>query len=60
MGVEARKMTSFRKPADQEGGRLAPQSYHLVGIWTPGPFIEPKKGKNEEFKSKGRLERERQ
>ena len=53
-------MNSFRKPADQEGGRLVPQSYHLVGIWTPGSFIEPKRGKNEEFKSKGRLERERQ
>ena len=58
--MEARKTTSLGKSADQGGGRLAPQSNHLVGIWMPGSFIEPKRGKKEEFKSKGRLERERQ
>ena len=26
-------MTLFRKPADQEDGRLMSQSNHLVGVW---------------------------
>ena len=53
-------MTSFGKPDDQQGGRLAPRSNHLVRVWMPGSFIEPKRKKNEELRSKRRLERERQ
>ena len=43
-GVEARNMTLFEKPADQEDGRLMSQSNHLVGLWMPGSFTEPERG----------------
>ena len=26
--------------ADQEDGRLAPQSNHLIGVWMPGSFLD--------------------
>ena len=32
-------MTVFRKPADQEDGRLAFQNNHLVGVWMPVSFM---------------------
>jgi len=51
--------TLFGKPADWEGGRLAPQNNHLIRVWMPGFFIERERS-NEELKSKGRIERERQ
>ena len=55
-GVEGRK-TLIGEPADREDGRLVPQNHHLIGVWMPGSFIDQKR--NEELKSKGRMERER-
>ena len=43
-------MTLFRKPSDQEDGRLAPQNNHLIGIWMPGSFIDQREKSNEELK----------
>ena len=37
-GVGARNATSFRKPANQEDGRLMSQNNHLVRVWMPGSF----------------------
>ena len=54
--IEARKRL-IRHPADREDGRLVPQNHHLIGVWMPGSFIDQKR--NEELKSKGRMERER-
>ena len=34
--VEARSITLFRKPADEEDGRLMFQSNHLIRVWMPG------------------------
>ena len=51
-GVEVRKMTLFRKPADWEDGRLTPQNNHLIGAWMPCPFIDQRERSNEELKSK--------
>ena len=56
-------MTLFGKPADQEDGRLMSQIKHLFGVWMPGSFIESERKReksNEELKSKGRIEKERQ
>ena len=39
-GVEARKTTLFRKPANREDGRLAPQNNHLIWVWMPGSSID--------------------
>ena len=50
----------IRGTADQEDGRLAPQNNHLIRVWMPGYFIDQRERSNEELKSKGRLERERQ
>ena len=33
-------MTLFRKPADQEDGRLMFQNNHLVGVWMSGSFMD--------------------
>lgn len=46
--------------ADREDVRLAPQNNHLIGVWTPGCFIDQRERGNEELKSKGRTEREMQ
>ena len=43
-----------------ENGRLVPQNNHLSGVWMPGCFIDQRERSNEELKSKGRIERERQ
>ena len=50
----------IRGTADQEDGRLAPQNNHLIRVWMPGYFIDQRERSNEELKSKGRIERERQ
>ena len=39
--VEARSITLFRKPADQEDDRLMSQSNHLVRVWMPGQREKP-------------------
>ena len=44
-GGEARKRTLFGKPDDWEESRLAPQNNHLTGIWTPGSFIDQRRGR---------------
>ena len=44
--------------ADWEDGR--PLNNRLIGIWMPGSFIDQRERSNEELKSKGRIERERQ
>ena len=59
-GVEARKMTLIEELADWEDGKLAPQNNYLPGVWIPGSFIDQRERSNEELKSKGRIERERQ
>ena len=50
----------IREPADWEDGRLVPQNNHLIGVWMPGSFIDQRERSNEELKTKGRRERERQ
>ena len=57
--VEARNMTLFRKPADQEDGRLMSQNNHLVRVWMPDSFIEPEREMMRKLSKKGRIERER-
>ena len=37
--VEATNTTLFRKPADEEDGRLMSQNNHLVRVLVPGSFI---------------------
>ena len=37
-----------------------PQNNHLIGVWMPGSFIDQRERSNEELKTKGRIERERQ
>ena len=37
-----------------------PQNNHLIGVWMPGSFIDQRERSNEELKTKGRRERERQ
>ena len=34
------------QPADQEDGKLTPQSNHLIGVWMPGSFIEMRGGED--------------
>ena len=34
------------QPADQEDGKLMPQSNHLIGVWMPGSFIEMRGGED--------------
>ena len=41
--VEARSMTLFGKPVDQEDGRLICQTNHLIWVWISGSFIEPER-----------------
>ena len=53
-------MTLFRKPADQEDGRLMSQNNHLVRVWMPGSFIEPEREMMRKLSKKGRIERETQ
>ena len=43
--VETKNMTLFRKPADQEDGRLMSQSNHLVGVWMLVSVIESEREK---------------
>ena len=50
--------TLTRKPAQQEDSRLVPQNNHLSGVWMPDSFIEQREKSNEEWKSKGKIERE--
>ena len=50
-GVEARIMTLFWKPADQEDGRLMSQNNHHIRVWMPG-FFYNKVGEGEEVKWK--------
>ena len=40
--------------------QTTPQNNHLIGVWMPGSFIHQRERNNEELKSKGRIERERQ
>ena len=37
-----------------------PQNNHLIGVWMPGSFIDQRERSNEELKTEGRIERERQ
>ena len=60
LGVEARKTTVLRKPSDQENSRLVPQNNHLICVWMPDSFISQRERSNEELKSKGRIESEKQ
>ena len=53
-------MTLIGELADWEDGRLAAQNNHLIGVWIPGSFIDQRERSNEELKSKGGIERERQ
>ena len=53
-------MTLIEELADWEDGKLAPQNNYLPGVWIPGSFIDQRERSNEELKSKGRIERERQ
>ena len=46
--------------ADLEDGRLLPQNNPFVRMWMPGSFIDQRERSNEELKSKGRIESERQ
>ena len=48
------------EPADPEDGRLVPHNRHRIGVWMPGSFINQRERSNEEPKSKGRIQRERQ
>ena len=59
-GIEARQTTLFGKQADRKDDRLVPQNNHLIGVWMPGSFIDQRERSNEELKSKGRIESERQ
>ena len=52
--------TLIEEPADWENGRLVPQNSHLIGVWVSGSFMDQRERSNEELKSKGRIERERQ
>ena len=56
-------MTLFRDLADREDGRVMSLNNHLVGAWMPVFFFffyRTREKRAEEFKSKGRIERERQ
>ena len=48
--MEARNATSFRKQADQEGGRLVSPNDHLLWAWMPVSVIEQRWGGGEEVK----------
>lgn len=48
--VEARNVTSFRKQADQEGGRLVCPNDYLLWAWVPVSVIEQRWGGGEEVK----------
>ena len=37
-----------------------PQNNRLIGVWMPGSFTDQRERSNEELKTKGRIERERQ
>ena len=41
-------------------GGLGPQNNLLIGVWMPGSFINQRERSNEELKSKGRIESEKQ
>ena len=58
-GIETRNIL-FGKPADREDGRLMSQSNHIVGGLEARFFYRTRERGNEELKSKGRTERERQ
>ena len=45
-------MTLFRKPADQEDGRLMSQSNHLVMVWMPVSLVESERKKQGGIKVK--------
>ena len=47
-----RNTTLFRKPADQEDGRIMSQNNHHLEVWMPGYFTDGSKG--EEVKLKKR------
>ena len=48
-GIEARDTILFRKPENQEDGRLLYQNNHLNGVWMLGCFIEQRGGNSEEL-----------
>ena len=50
-GVEAR-MRLFGKPADQEDGRVIPQTNHLIGVWMPSSFMDQRLGSGQGNKVK--------
>ena len=58
-GVEVRQRL-ITEPTDWEDGRLVPQNNRLIGVWMPGSFTDQRERSNEELKTKGRIERERQ
>jgi len=37
-------MTLFRKPADQEDGRIMYENNHHLEVWMPGSFADGSKG----------------
>ena len=41
-------MTLFRKPADQEDGRLMSENSHLVGVWMSVYFIDLRSCRSED------------
>ena len=51
-------MTLFRKPVDQEDGRLICQSNHLIWVWISGSFIEPEREVSRYFSKVKRQNRE--
>ena len=45
-------MTLFRKPADQEDGRIMSQNNHHLEVWMPGYFTDGSKGEEVKLKKK--------
>ena len=46
------------EPGDREEGRLAPPNKHLIGVWMPASFIDPRERSNQKLKSEGSAEGE--
>ena len=49
-----------RRVSRLRSGGLGPQNNLLIGVWMPGSFINQRERSNEELKSKGRIESEKQ
>ena len=60
MRCRGKEETLIGELSDHEDGKLAPQNNLLIGVWVPGSFIDQRERRNEELKSKCRIERERQ